>query len=71
VNEILLRENTRLREKLQACESRQRMAARALDGARESLVHVLMSAPIVDAAPVLARLDRIITLLSGEDEVRR
>ncbi len=60
MNEVLQRENIRLRDRLQACESRQRQAA------RESLVHILMAMPIIDAAPVLARLDQIITLLNWE-----
>jgi hypothetical protein len=71
MNEILERENMRLRERLQAFESRQRLAAQALDGIRESLIHVLMTLPIVEATPILGRLDHIIMLLSGEEEVSR
>jgi flagellar motor component MotA len=65
-NDILQQENRHLRERLQAVESRQRQARRALDAFREHMLAAGMTAPIIDIAALLGELDCIRARLSGE-----
>jgi hypothetical protein len=58
---------TQLRNRLQACESRVRLAIQALDAYAAYLRQLMLALPIHDAAEVLSRLDRIRTLLSDEE----
>jgi hypothetical protein len=65
MNDILQQENRNLRARLQAVESRQRQASRALDAFRAHLITVGMTAPIIDLAALLGELDAIVALLAG------
>jgi hypothetical protein len=58
---------TQLRDRLQASESRVRLAIQALDAYVAYLAKLMLALPIHDAAEVLSRLDRIRTLLSDEE----
>jgi hypothetical protein len=60
----------RLRERLQACESRTRLALQAIDAYATLLAQLMLALPIHDAAEVLTRLDAICTVLS-DGEVSR
>jgi hypothetical protein len=61
---------TRLRERLQAWESRTRLALQAIDAYADFLAQLMLALPIHDAAEVLSRLDRIRTVLSDEEVSR-
>jgi hypothetical protein len=56
-----------LRLALQRCQSRVRRALRALDTYQARFARVAGSLPIAAAAELAARLDRIRTLLAGEE----
>jgi hypothetical protein len=59
----------RLRERLQACQSRTRLALQAVDAYAAFLGQLLLAQPIPihDAAEVLSRLDRIRTVLADKE----
>jgi hypothetical protein len=54
----------RLWERLQACESRTRLALQAIDAYATFLAQLMLALPIHDADEVLSRLDHIRTVLS-------
>ena len=58
-------ENTTLRTRLQACESRARLAIQALDSYQVRFVQLALPIAIVDASELIARIDAICGLLSG------
>jgi len=67
----LQQEIVRLREQLQRCESRVRLAQHAINVFRQRFMPLAMSLPMLDTAEVLGQLTRIETVLAGGEEVPR
>jgi hypothetical protein len=57
----------RLRERLQLCHSRRRLALQALEAFHERLLTAVRECPIRDATELLAGIEHIRTLLQGEE----
>jgi hypothetical protein len=65
---VLLDENTRLRAELQACQSRNRLALKALTWLHERLMVLRRDKLTVgDMGEITLRLDNIAVLLSGKE----
>ena len=56
-----------LRERLQVCHSRRRLAIQALEAFHERLLTTVRECPIRDATEWLAGLEHVRTLLQGEE----
>jgi hypothetical protein len=58
---------TELRERLQTCESRIRLAQQALQGLRQRIMTLAITVPISEMAEVLEQLARIENVLAGRE----
>jgi hypothetical protein len=67
MNEVLARENQRLRSMLQTAESRMRTAAVAVESFQEHLLQVAEDLQARDVEVLMRRLDAILKLLRGRE----
>jgi hypothetical protein len=62
------RREHQVRTELQVCQSRLRVARAALEALRTGFLEMAMELPILEVAPMIARLDELDQILGGDEE---